>query len=281
MSGGFPIGLEITNTADNGTDTTNSAGLVIAPNASANTKGSYVQFTPPSTTASDCVLVTICTRLNDLAAVDYSLDFAVGTGGSQKVIFNNLVLPDTTVTSLGTIYQFPAVIPAGSAIWGATQCSGASAAGPRVSALISDGAFTNMEGAAGVDAVGFSTGSTKGTVITCSPGGVANTKGNYVQLTGSAARDYMGFCIALDSLGGTLPTDNSALFDIAVGGSGNEKIIVPNYFARFSASSFWSPVVSPFFAIPIPSGTAISARYQATTTTANASTNITLYGIYR
>jgi hypothetical protein len=69
------------------------------------------------------------------------------------------------------------------------------------------------------------------------------------------------------------------LLDIAIGASGSEKIILSNYSWIWTGVEAAGTAPSPFFAIPIPAGTRISARIAVSSGAANF--GITAYGVYR
>lgn len=258
MSGGFPLGFEVCNGNDAGSVTTTSLGTTVVC-SSANTYGSYTQLV--ASTPYDTQWININVGYN---ASGYTAAFkiAVGASGSEIDIIKDIVVQFGPSNN----FCFPISIPAG------TRISAACVAGipdnVRINLTLYDGAFTQMEGIAGVDSIGF--GSSQGTTITSSA--TANVKGSYTQLTASTPRDYRGFFISIDGQQMSF-TSQQLMVDIAVGGSGSEVVILPNL------PIFGSPIVGGLFPIPIPAGTRVSARSQAT----GASTviGLTLYGLYQ
>ncbi len=271
MPGGMLIGPEIANTLDYGIS--GSSGTSVGASATANTKGSWVQIT--AATTSDCCLFTFPTRENTVANRNLSLDIGVGAAGSEKVIIADLLFSQNTNNDLGIVYQFPVNIPSGTLVSARCQCSDTSAGSVRTSFNLSDASWTQMEGTAGVDTIGFSASTTKGTSITA---GANSAKGTYAVLSSSTPRDYMGFAMAFDFLTLGAPTDRT-LWDIAIGASGSEKVIVGNYITAIGGG-YYQPMVTPFYPIFIPSGTAVSARAQ-TNNVATVTRGIVLYGVYQ
>jgi hypothetical protein len=212
----------------------------------------------------------------------FGVDIAVGASGSEKVIASNLLVHINSGAIFGS-YAFPVQIPAGSRI--ASRCQSHTASdgsGAIVQVILFDGAFSQIEGSAGLDAIGFDAVNTQGTQI--DPGTTVNTKGAYTQLIASTPRDYMGFIINTDqgnqSTGGT---SSNGLLDIAIGASGSEVPIVTNIMvARRSSGLLQSPLSMPHLPIAIPAGTRIAARTSSSINTATYRiTGVTLYGVYQ
>jgi hypothetical protein len=149
--------------------------------------------------------------------------------------------------------------------------------------ILYDGALVHPEGIAGYDAIGFNASTSGGTAI--DPGTTANTKGSWVPLTASTAVDYVGILVALDGTNQTAWSFQNWLVDLAIGASGSELIIVPNFFADApgtSATTVNTIGSVQFLPIPIPAGTRIAARAQCSTNTATQrQLGITVYGAYQ
>ncbi len=269
MPGGMPIGPEVCNTLDYGISGTQ--GTLVNASASANTKGAWVQITPA--TMVDCCLFSLSTLIS-ASNRNFSVDIGVGAAGSEEIIIRDLLFSENANDDGGVTYQFPLQIRSGTAISARTQVNDTSATGVRINFVLSDGAFTQMEGAAGIDSIGFSPATTKGTSITA---GVNSNKGAYAVLSSSTPRDYMGIVIALDFLVLGAPSDRT-LLDIAIGAAGSEQIILSNYF-MFNSAGYWQAMTTPFYPIFIPAGTAVSARAQTNNAVAQTR-GLVLYGVY-
>ena len=267
MPGGFPIGPEICNGYAIGTVTTGSTGTTITPSATDNVKGSYTQLIASVPYDLSYVMVSIGAQ----SVTNGCCDIAVGASGSEEVIISNLVIPINNgyVTN---IYSFPLSIPAGSRVAARAQAVNGNAGSSRVSLVGFGGAYSQWEGAAGVDAIGFNTSTSLGTAVT--PSATANIKGSYIQLTAATNRDYIGIFGVQG--GGSSGFSDWYMMDIAVGASGSELAIVPNFWG----SSYYyaaSPIL--FLPIPIPAGTRIAARCQCSVASGLA-IDMTLYGVY-
>jgi hypothetical protein len=281
MPGGLPTGLEVAN-AQSGANTAGSNGKQLTVSA-ANTKGSFVSMI--TSLAADCcwMVVDIVYFNFNTGGVNCAVDVAVGpTSGAAIVIAPNLVAsPNMGAGSIQRLsYSFPIQIPASSQIWARAQTRTGSAANDNIFVNVQtfDGAFTQMEGCAGVDAIGFNTATTLGTAV--APSATTNTKGSFVSLVASAARDYQGFMLGFDNQGSTttgiFPT---WLGDIARGPSGSQQVILPNFGFQSQDTHTMMPGNYPYIPLPIKAGDAVWARTQWAL---NQNTpGITLYGVYK
>ena len=176
----------------------------------------------------------------------------------------------------------PLSIPKGARISARCQCSTGSQTA-RVHLQLFDGAHTMMEGAAGVDAIGFSSSTSLGTPLV--PNASANTKGSYAQLVASTLRDYMGFFGIVDGqlVAPSGNINNAYDVDVAIGGSGSEVVILPDFLAWSSLANTSiqaSGALIPFVPLLIPKSTRVAARCACTTASAS-NCGLTLYGVYQ
>ena len=272
MPGGFPLGPDLCNGTSYGVDLTNSVGTALTGGAS-NTKGSYTQLVAATTFDACWIMVSIKETSN--STTHCAVDIAIGAGGSEKVILSNLMVEGSTNGTSGANSLFPCNIPAGTKISARAQNGGAVADGPTVSIILFDGGFTQFEGAAGADDIGFVSATTYGSLITASAS--ANTKGSYTQLVAATARDYIGFVLYFGAPS-TGAGASRGLYDIAIGSIGSEIVIVPNIGANAVQVNSKPAYSGPFF-INIPAGTRIAARMQADT--GSQAGGMVLYGIYQ
>jgi hypothetical protein len=272
MSGGWPIGMELCSADNKGAVTSTSRPTTMTSSGSANTKGSWVQLDADTTVDYVWLLVQLYASTGASGGT-VSVDIGIGASGSQIVIAPDLVASQSSSTSGPAVstYFFPCSIPAGSSVWVRAQ---ATTTTQTVYAQVTgfDASFSNMEGAGGIDVLGFSSGSTLGTTITAS--GSTNTKGSYSELVAATSRDYMGFFIGTT---GASATTKHHLLDIAIGAAGSEVVILSNLYILTTA--MWSAVPTFFLPINIPAGTRISARVQSAT--ASSAFGLTLYGVYQ
>lgn len=250
MPGGFPDGA-LCNAVDYGSNLATSMGTAVTCSATANTKGSFAQLT--ASTTNDACFAIVSGAYTGTAVNYFMIDIAVGAAASEKIILPNLVLafwPGGNAN--GNTVSFPIQIPAGTRLSVRCQSVAATAEVVNLNIILFDGAFVEGEGIAGYDAIGADITTSSGTLIGTSG---ANTKGGYIQLTASTARDYIGFLIA-----GQANNDHTSLNDITIGAAASEVIIIPNYLVAFSVGA--SPV-SGLIKINIPAATRVAVRQQS------------------
>jgi hypothetical protein len=203
----------------------------------------------------------------------------VGSSGNEIAIINDLYASSNTGGATFSEYWFPCSIPAGTSI-SAQSCQSAGTDANNVLVILYDGSFS-QDGCAGVDSIGVTIGSSIATDI--DPGATVNTKGAWTQLVASATRDYCGLIVSpgQNSTNNCSPTAPT-LFDIAVGGSGSEQVLISDVGGfSFGNGNFTngSPSLMP---AQIPAGTRISARAQsANNTTGTRVMGLALYGVYQ
>ena len=274
MSGGWPISPEQCNgqSVGNSTATSKVTPLTITTTL-VQTKNAYTQLI--ASTVGDAQWMDITySQLGTNFPINttcYS-DIAIGAGGSEVIIINNLTMGGGTNASCGSKWTFPVNIPNGSRVAArfaySTSTTTTTNIAPAMGIQLFDGGMTAGEGFAGVDAVGQTNG--VGTQLLTTT--TANKKGAYTQLTAAAARDYAGFVINGDTAAG----NQFYLIDVAVGAGGVEQNILSNY--QFGNGFTGQSPQSQTIMMPVPSGTRISARAQCAT--ASGFINCTFYGIY-
>lgn len=276
MPGGFPLGLDICGGIDAGSNFADSDGITLTTGGGSGVLGAYGQLI--ASTVRDACWVIVQLNMDPATGIVAAFDIAVGAAGSEIIIASQLQA-NAVGDNARSNYGFPCNIPAGTRIAARAASSRAVADSVNISILLFDGAFTQMEGASGIDNIGFSLSSMSGTSL--DPGATTNTKGAYSQLIASTTKDYLGFIASIDSLDAAGTGFPSWLVDIAVGSAGSELIIVPNLVcSRTQVASFPNP--APILPVSIPGGTRISARCQCTINTAGArNIGLTLYGIYQ
>jgi hypothetical protein len=275
MSGGFPITPEWVDATSEQVVYSGTPGLSIPSGSSANAYGAWttlVAAAPFDVTYMDVVIT------GPWGAEQGAVQIGVGISGSEAIIAADLVCYSTDVTT----YRFPlpCAIPAGARIAARSSSTHASDTQDYLHLILFEGDIGATD-AAGVDSIGYVPSSSSGTTI--DPGGTAYTKGAYVPLTAATPRDYAGFFLVIDGRAGAMAGVFQALVDIAIGVSGSEILLLPNFsFCAPAADEVWGGSPSPIYWIPIPAGTRISARAASSSNTATSREfGLTLYGIYR
>lgn len=271
MPGGFPLGLEICNAQDIGASLSTGGVSVTGGNA---VVGSWTQVIASTTYDIDWLEVFWFPTQNSSAR--QAFDIGVGGSGNEVMVAQQLMAYSNTNRSTVAHYSFPLSIPSGTRI-AARSANSAAADASNIKINGYSGAFTMMEGVAGIDSIGFVLGAggtgVHGTTLTA--GGSAATKGAYSQLVATTSRDYMGLLAAVD----TSSVNDWYLFDVAIGGSGSEVIVLPDLASSVFSVAATPQTFGPYF-YPIPSGTRVAARV-ASVNNASATINLTLYGIYQ
>ena len=155
-------------------------------------------------------------------------------------------------------------------------------AGTRISAKVADDGGSSATrliitpcrsaGCVPLVSTGWVVGLTSGAPVDVDCGATANTKSSWVQITSSshATRDAKGFSVAL-CWDGSCDTSNNQLWDIAIGGSGSEQVIVANLNASQEGyRAQLEPKISGPFWTPIPAGSRLAARAQSSTNSASS-----------
>ncbi len=273
MSGGWAFTPEWSNNQAVGASTLVSFGTQLTVSTSSvNVKNTYTQLV--ASTVSDINVLEVyqvCSPLPINSTV-YT-DIAVGAGGSEVVVANNLISGGPVgQTIAGNRYCLPVSIPAGSRVAARHALSSSTTTTTTVAPFVAIAGFENgmvgAEGFAGVDSVGQNSG--VGTVLQTTT--TANRKSAYYQLAASTTSDYAGFIVGFN-----MATVNlNFLVDIAVGAGGSEQNIISNYWLT---SALGDGIMNSVpIMVPIPAATRVSARAQCGT--ASGLIGLTLYGIY-
>jgi len=277
MAGGWNTGLSLANATDIASNLTGEGGVLINCGGSAFAKGSWTQLIASTTTDVAWLLVNLDTYAS--TGTRFAFDIGVGSSGNEVAVVQNLEIAQ--YSQAFSSYFFPLSIKAGTRV--AARVSG-DTGGDQATIKVNgfdDAALSAGVGSA-IDTYGYSTASNTGTAV--DPGSSANTKGSYTQITSSVTNDLAGFFLGFDTQ--TLSSGNGiqgrVLIDVAIGGSGSEKIIVPNTNLITVPSGLCQvfPASSPYFPIPIKSGTRVAVRAQSSDSTATQRVfGVTVYGV--
>lgn len=113
--------------------------------------------------------------------------------------------------------------------------------------------------------IGVDSANSRGTVLSAAPGG--STKGAWTELVASVSSPLVGVVISAGGGGDTTMASASGVLDIGVGASGAESVIVADVPFGMLSSETMSLYDSGVFAVDIPAGARISARYAVTAAT--------------
>jgi hypothetical protein len=203
-----------------------TTGVTLTASASANTKGSYTEIAASSSFACTAVQVHILlTTSTD--GLQFLTDIATGAGGAESVVIPDIILDNpinTGGSSFGSgFWVLPLAIAASTRIAGRIACSTGSSTAVIVVTLTAAGgqpgitSFTNY---------GSASGDSGGTAI--DPGGSAETKGAYVELSASTGAIIQALT-SMYSLGGNTGAQSARwAIDVATGAGGAEAVLIPD-----------------------------------------------------
>lgn len=246
--------------------------------STANTKGSYTQFTSSTTYPASGIYLNTG---YSVSSADYLFDVAIGGAGSEVVIISNILHSVTSGSGrmIGSSYFFPISIPAGTRLAARSQNS-QGGAGHYVALemfLISQGI---MQSGSGVATHGADTADSGGTSI--DPGGAGSTKGSYSEIVASTTYPYIGFSLDFGIQRNQATQWCEWNVDLAIGGAGSEVIILTDFHLSNNLSIHSvTPRTTPYFPIPIPAGTRIAARASCDITDAtDRLIDVVFHGVY-
>lgn len=242
-------------------------GVTVAASASVDTKGTWVTNSAykPSFTWN---MLNLCVW--NASAESYLMDIGVDDGSSNVfVIAPDLRVPGLRIARSGAMhFQLPLHVPQGKQL--AFRCQ--SASGTNGVRIICGGSSNGIYGAQGYSRmVSLYTPAAGSRGITIDPGGTANTKGSWVQMTSSSSDRVVGLMMAVGDAGdiARAAAQNIAI-DIGIGASSSERVVVPDItFTADTNSDQWGPRVTGIYPCDIPSGTRFALRSQCSVNTAS------------
>lgn len=250
-----------------GVDLSVSAGVVITTGNNHTKAGSYTTLV--ASTAFDYAGLVLSIGRNSTFA-RHLVDIAIGAASSEQVILPDYYFAENGAGGYRQLF-LPYAIPAGTRISARGQNS--LAAGTNTMRIVVHGIAPNprfpspMSGR--VYAYGVTAANTN--VVQLDPGGTANTKGAWFELTASTSVDHSWLIFAASNTASgttlqTLTATTNWLTDIGIGPS-SEQVIVPNVPVSILSTRYpytgllWYPV-------NIPAGSRLVARCQCGINTA-------------
>lgn len=259
-----------------------SRGISVTSGGSPNTKGSWTNSGVDTLFDAEALSLQV---FNGANSVDILVDLGIDDGSGN--VFPLLsdwhpIAQNGAAAGSGIAIELPIHVPKGSRLAARTACSNAST-GCGVNVTIHEGGLNGCPGFSRAIPL-FTAASSRGVAI--DPGGTANTKGSWVDMTASCPEDIGGMfgCIGSNGDVARSLTAARALLDIGIGAAGSEQVIYGN--AGFAwTTTFDSPYMGiriPPFACSILAGTRIAARAQCSYNTAGDRTfDLGLYGLVR
>lgn len=230
-------------------------GVTVTTSASANTKGAYAELaSATSFDSSRCWLG--CLGATTLKR--WLLDVATGAAGSETVRAANLLMQTAGGFGLACAYytELDVDIPSGTRIAVRAQTAGVGADTCAVWVLQEGRALGSLTDPA---TYGANASTSSGTTI--DPGGTANTKGSYVEMTPSTTADHDALTLQIGNRVNTGPQTYFWNLDVASGAAGVETPLIPDFSIRVDPSTGQGvlPVVVRF-PITVPTGTRLAIR---------------------
>lgn len=252
-----------------------TTGVTVTADAAANTKGAWAELIAATTHETDLLRVSLIRTAVAASGVDTSslLDVGVGAAGSEQVLVPNLLVGSKPVAT-ALAMDVPVRIPAGVRVAARLQsASGGKTA--EVLATVMGGGMPEITGSI-VTAYGITTASSTGTT-TAAPA-VANTKGAWTQIVAATTAPIRWLLVCMQCRANTQQSAVTATVDIGVGGSGSEKVVVPDIWIETSAAEvvWYVPITVP---VDIGIGSRLAVRAQATSTAAGGVFQVAVYGI--
>lgn len=247
-----------------GTDATESTGTALTAPGSTNTKSAWVELTPSTPVNAWAFVLHIGFRLAvGTGLADTLVDIGIGGSGAETVLLANVPASLTGVRTGIVQVLVPLEIAAGTRLSARLQSSDTDANVIGVSIHLLE--KSSRSGATAAQTYGANTTDSGGVPV--DPGGTADTKGAWSEVTASTTADinWLIICIGNQNLASRSTSANWA-FDVGIGAAGFETVVIPDLL--MGASSTSDAPYARSFAIPVPtisSGTRIAVRAQCST----------------
>ena len=233
----------------------NDYGDVITHSGSANTKGSWVELIASTWFQACGMFVSI-----DQGSNPFLVDIGIGGSGSEKVLLQDIPHdPSQKTAYTGPAFYIPCRIPAGSRL-SARQQNNNTLGTCTVRLVLVGGDEPHFDPPQRWTTLGSLTATSLGTAV--DPGGVAHTKGSWVQFSSSLPHPVR-WMVFIGWHNGNSVSSRRMRFDIGVGANPNEKVIVPDLLQTYHATGD-DPIPATYsFPVGIPAGVALSVRAQS------------------
>lgn len=182
-----------------------STSVTVQADASANTKGAWVEAIASTANATNLLTIYAATSASG-TDTGCLLDVAIGPSGSEQIIVNNVAIG----FSPGTNWSFPMSIPPGTRIALRLQhVTGSTNVAVRTTlTLLGDGTTK------AVDTYGATTATSRGTNLP--------TSNTYVQLTASTTQPYRAVVMVATGGGLAAFANENSTYTLGIGGAGSE-----------------------------------------------------------
>ena len=254
-----------------GADTANSTLTNVVSAGSVDTFGSYVELT--ASTARESHLMTVQAVGKDASAARSSIiEIATGAASSETPLFE-FHLPHTAVAN-GAKHHFmlPQTVSSSTRVAARVKSSQINTDVGVSLALSDDDSWGTS-----TEATLLGVSNSEGTTI--DPGGTADTKGNWTEITSSSPHDIDYLIFFCGNNLNSVATAATWLIDIGTGAASSETAVVENIFQSIGSFEAEHPISYPIY-VPITSGTRIAVRAQCSITDAtDRLIDVTILGV--
>ena len=193
-------------------------------------------------------------------------DIGMGSSNSIATVCSNIPLQYGGASHQVGRFDLPITVPMSSEIWVRAQNHSSGTAIIRVSVGYFSAGFQYPSALGAASTYGVTVDSTAGTQV--DPGGVANTKGAYFEISPSIASDIKYAVVCVGNQANQADANMQILLDIAIGAAGSEVSVISDLlYSKNTAADDMSP---PMTGVPvsIPAGARLSARAMSDITNA-------------
>lgn len=252
----FPLYGGVAEIVDSGFVSGTTLGTAVTANASANTKGAWAEIVASSPGANGFILTVGGAAITVNA--DYLLDIAIGALPNEEIILPDYLFSMSANNDTSHLDEIPipVEIPAGTRISARVQSTTGSDV-INVMIYSSDSSFITP--LTGQEIITFGANSADSGGAQVDPGGTLNTKGSWSEIVASTSDDIIGFMVSAGMQANTNMRFINHAYDVGIGASPNEEVIVSNYRLITNADIRHNPL---FHGIPIPAGSRLAIRSQ-------------------
>lgn len=233
---------------------TDHASGILSGNASANTKGAWVELI--ASTANDVDIIDI--EVYGPETAYYAIDIGIGAAASEVVIIPDLTLSASNSfnQSSGKRYKIPIAIPAGTRVAArmqgddATGTWGGTGENASVGVSLYQSGLLDLPNYGSMDALNFNSATT-------GPANTTTAKTAWIEITSSMPKDASGFFLdVLMSANRVFPGNFIEIWAIALGAAAAEQEIWREIFT----CEVYAINPSSFIEMDIPAGTRVSFK---------------------
>lgn len=256
-----------------------ASGVTVAPNATAHTKGSWVEIIASTVADADFIQLLV----SDTFAVNNNggalMDVGVGAASSEVVVAANVACGSYAGSNSfdgSPSNALPIRIPRGSRVAVRWQSVRASAGSAKVAMVLYRWPpELGIQSPTTLDTIGADTATTKGV-------SAGLTSGTWVEMSAAASQAYQGFSVGMMSNYAAAANSYNIRIEVGVGASGSERAAAAGTMWYSKSSEYYTPSATGFPSgyIPIrcPKGARIAARVYDTSISSNRE-EIVLLGV--